>query len=97
MSLLLDAMQFGLPVIATRVGGLPEVVSDGRSGILVPPRDVPALKAAVVALAGDSGLRARMGAEGRRIAEDFAPARMAAQYRDLYRDILGRELQPCFS
>ena len=90
--IMLDAMQFGLPVIATRVGGLPEVVSDRRSGLLVPPRDVPALKAAIVALADDPGLRARMGAEGRRIAEGFAPARMAAQYRDLYRDILGREL-----
>jgi glycosyltransferase involved in cell wall biosynthesis len=90
--IVLDAMQFGLPVIASRVGGLPEVVSDGRSGLLVPPADVAALKGAIVALAGDPGLRARMGAEGRSIAEGFAPARMAAQYADLYRKILGREL-----
>ncbi len=90
--IVLDAMQFGLPVIATRVGGLPEVVSHGRSGLLVPPADVPALKAAIVAMADDPGLRARMGAEGRRIAEGFAPAVMAAGYADLYREILGREL-----
>lgn len=90
--IVLDAMQFGLPVIATRVGGLPEVVEDGRNGLLVAPTDVPALKAAIVALADDPGLRARMGAEGRKMAERFAPASMAAQYGDLYREILGREL-----
>jgi glycosyltransferase involved in cell wall biosynthesis len=90
--IVLDAMQFGLPVIATRVGGLPEVVSDGRSGLLVPPADVAALKAAIIALAEDPGLRARMGAEGRGMAEDFAPAKMAAHYSGLYREILGKEL-----
>ena len=90
--IVLDAMQFGLPVIATRVGGLPEVVSDGRSGLLVPPADVAALKAAIVALAEDPGLRARRGAGGQGMAERYAPARMAAQYADLYREILGREL-----
>ncbi len=90
--IVVDAMQFGLPVIATRVGGLPEVVSDRKSGLLIPPADVPALKAAIIALHDDPGLRARMGAAGREIAEGFAPAKMAEQYLRLYTDVLGREL-----
>jgi glycosyltransferase involved in cell wall biosynthesis len=90
--IVVDAMQFGLPVIATRVGGLPEVVSDGKSGLLIPPADVPALASAIVTLYEDPELRARMGAAGREIAGRFAPARMAEQYLRLYKDVLGREL-----
>jgi glycosyltransferase involved in cell wall biosynthesis len=62
---LVEAMAMGKPVIATRGGGVPEVVADGETGILVPPRDPGALADALLRLAGDQALRARMGAAGR--------------------------------
>lgn len=59
---LLDAGAFGKPVVASRVGGTPEVVVDGETGILVPPRDAEALARALAALLRDEGERVRMGA-----------------------------------
>jgi glycosyltransferase involved in cell wall biosynthesis len=60
---LLDAAAFGKPVVASRVGGTPEVVIDGETGILVPPRDSDALAKALAALLRDEGQRARLGAK----------------------------------
>src|SRR5439155_1756224 len=62
---ILDAMAGGLAVVATRVGGIPEVVEHQGTGILVPPRDPEALAAAILELAGDPARRAAMGASGR--------------------------------
>ena len=61
----LEASARGLPVIGARTGGLPEVIDEGVTGLLVPPGDVGALSAALARLAGDAGLRARMGEAGR--------------------------------
>ena len=61
---LLDAMACGKPVVATTAGGIPEVVRDGETGFLVPPRDHHAMAAAIVRLLKDPGLRERMGAAG---------------------------------
>ncbi len=81
----LEAMAAGRPVVATRVGGVPEVVVDGETGLLVPPGDVPALRAALVRLAGDPALRARLGTAGRRRAlEEFPVERMVKLHEDLY-------------
>jgi glycosyltransferase involved in cell wall biosynthesis len=52
-----EAMGFGVPIIATRVGGLPELVEDGENGVLVPPKDVDSLAAAIHKLASDPQLR----------------------------------------
>ncbi len=60
-----EAMAFGRPVVATAVGGLPEAVEDGVSGLLVAPGDVVALRAALERLLGDPELRARLGAAAR--------------------------------
>lgn len=62
----LEAMQAACPVVASRVGGLEEVVVDGETGTLVPPDDEDALSGAVEVLLGDEALRRRMGASGRR-------------------------------
>lgn len=67
----LESMTFGLPVVATAVFGTPEAVEDGRTGILVPPRDAPALAEAMGRMAADAGLRERMGAAGREAAKRF--------------------------
>ena len=55
-----EALAVGCPVIATAVGGVPEVVRDGENGLLVPPRDPAALAAAIARFFGDAGLRARL-------------------------------------
>ena len=81
----LEAMEAGLPVVATRVIGSEEVVADGETGLLVPPEDPAALSAALAALLADPGLRARMGQAGRRrYRAHFTRERMAAQTLTVY-------------
>jgi len=58
---MLEAMAAGLPVVATNVGGNPDVVLDGETGLLVPPRDPAQLAAAICRLCTDVALRKRMG------------------------------------
>ncbi len=62
---LLEAMSRGLPIVATAVGGIPETVRDGITGMLVPPSNVEALAGSLRRLAGDPGLRERFGRAGR--------------------------------
>lgn len=82
----LEAMERGRPVIATAVGGLPEIVVDGETGIVVPPRDVEALAAAMFTLATDLGRGAEMGLAGRaRAVAEFSPERSADRIDELYR------------
>jgi D-inositol-3-phosphate glycosyltransferase len=63
-------MAHGRPVVATAVGGLRDLVVDGETGLVVPPRDVDALRLALERLLGDRELRRRLGAAGRRRAEE---------------------------
>ena len=85
----LEAMDAGLPVVASRVGGLPEVVQDGRSGLLVPPGDEAALAAAIARLLERPDERVRFGAEGRRRVESrFRAAPMARRIETLYEEAL---------
>jgi glycosyltransferase involved in cell wall biosynthesis len=65
-----EAMGYGRPVVATAVGGLVDHVEDGVTGLLVPPRDPVALRAALVRLLADAGLRERLGAAARERARD---------------------------
>jgi len=68
-----EAMAYGRPVVAGAVGGLLDLVADGETGLLVPPRDVPALRRALERLLSDRGLRQRMGEAGReRVRTRFA-------------------------
>jgi glycosyltransferase involved in cell wall biosynthesis len=74
---LLDAMAFGLPVVATAAGGIPEAVEDGVSGRIVPPRDPAALADALADVLGDEERRRTLGAAGRRLfLERFTADRM---------------------
>jgi glycosyltransferase involved in cell wall biosynthesis len=82
---LLDAMACGKPVVATRAGGIPEVVEDGVTGLLVPPRDHTAMADALVQLLTDDELRARMGAAGRaRVQEKFTAEQMVRSTLRVY-------------
>lgn len=83
---ILDAMAAGLPVVATRVGGIPEVVEDGRSGLLVPPRSPEALAEALEALAGDAGRRKSMGERAQERAREFSADRTAELTRAVYEE-----------
>jgi len=76
----LEAMASRLPVVAARAGAAPEVVPDGEAGLMVPPGDPLTLAEAVTRLLGDPDLRARMGAAGRRRAESFDWAPVAARF-----------------
>jgi starch synthase len=78
-----------LPVVATRVGGLPEVVDPGVTGLLVPPEDVPALAAAIGQLLDDAALRQRMGQAGRDwVAAHYAWADSVQTMLALYQRLL---------
>jgi hypothetical protein len=96
---ILEGMAAGLPVVATRVGGTPELVVDGVTGILVPPRSPADLAAAVSRLLADAELADGMGAAGReRAAREFPLGRMVERTEALYTEVLrtklGLEYQP---
>jgi starch synthase len=80
----LEAMSLGRPVVASRAGGLPEVVSDGETGLLVDVGDAPALARALVALLRDPGRAAALGAAGRERARTFSCERMLRGYEAVY-------------
>ena len=85
----LEAMACGTAVVASRVGGIPEVVVDGETGVLVPPGEPGALAAAVSALCGDPERAARFGAAGRRRVEaEFSWERIAERTLAVYRDAI---------
>jgi starch synthase len=85
----LEAMACATPVVASRVGGIPEVVVDGATGLLVEPADEPGLAAAVNELLANPDKATAMGAAGReRAVSEFSWTRIAEQTVELYRDLL---------
>ena len=87
---LLDAMACGKPIVATRAGGIPEVVVDGETGFLVPPRDPHAMADAIVRLLQDPALRERMGTAGlKRVRERFTSEVMVSNTVRVYERLLG--------
>ncbi len=88
----LEASACGKPVVVSSVGGLPEVVEDGVTGIVVPPRDPERTADAIERLASDPELRARMGAAGReRVRRLYDWNRCVDAMLDCYRSLLGTE------
>ena len=87
----LEAAERGRPVIASAVGGLPEIVDDGRTGVLVPSRDVPALAAAMVEMVRDPERAGALGRAAReRALAEFSLVRCADRTDALYREALAR-------
>ncbi len=85
----LEGMYMGLPLIATRVGGIPEVVIDEETGILIPSQSVGALTQALLRLCNDPEVRQQMGAKGKLLVEEnFTPYNRSQRILDLYEDIM---------
>lgn len=82
---LLESQWLGIPAVASGVDGLPEAISDGENGLLVPPEDPDALAAALIRLLTDDTLRSALGAgAARRARERFAPPVMARAFQNVY-------------
>jgi glycosyltransferase involved in cell wall biosynthesis len=92
---LLEAMSAALPVVATRVGGSPELVEDGRTGILAPPGDPGALAAFVCALLADPARARELGRAGReRVLARFTAPRMVARYQAVFEAAVAAAPEP---
>jgi glycosyltransferase involved in cell wall biosynthesis len=89
----LEAMAAHLPVVATAVGGVPDLVEDDVTGILVPARDASALGRAMAALERDTERRQRMGAAAAHRAQRFDQAGMIERYAELF-ERRARRLEP---
>ena len=89
---LLEAMAAGLPVVATEVGGIPDVMVESVNGFLVPPRDPTSLAQAITHLLDDPDLRQQMGQVGReRVIEHFSVERMVERTQNLYEQLLAEK------
>jgi len=88
----IEAMAAGRPVVATRVGGLPDLISDRKTGVLVPPRDPTALAAAVLELLRDEPFARALGqTASAAVVERFATARLLRDIQALYANLLNRK------
>jgi glycosyltransferase involved in cell wall biosynthesis len=95
---ILEAMAAGLAIVTTPVGGIPDAITDGETGLLVPPGDTAALAAAIRRLIGDAGLRASLGARARaRYLESFTMTAAFGKLLRLYQDLCPQTASPCLS
>jgi glycosyltransferase involved in cell wall biosynthesis len=86
-----EAMAMERPVVGFCSGALPEIITDGENGLLVPPKDTGALAAALIALLEDPARRQAMGRRGRaRVLRDFTPRRQAGDVEQIYRQVMER-------
>jgi glycosyltransferase involved in cell wall biosynthesis len=91
-----ESMAAGVPVVATSVGGIPELIRPGIDGMLVRPGDPDALAEAMLKLLLDDQLADRMGEAAReRIGQSFSVEKMAREFEDLYLSLIGLRSQPC--
>jgi glycosyltransferase involved in cell wall biosynthesis len=90
-----EAMSCGTPVLATTAGAYPEIIEDGRSGVLVPAGDAPALAAGIERTLDDTALQARLGEEGRkRIVDHFTWRNTAIGTQALYEEVVRASRRP---
>ena len=87
---LIEAMALSMPIVASRIGGIKDLVTNGGNGMLVPPGDAAAIASAVLALLGNDQKRLAMGSEGRRMAGNYSAQRMVKKIEALYDQLLER-------
>jgi len=90
---LVEAMAAGLPIVASRVGGIPDLIKDGKNGLLVPPADAPALEKAISDLLADNENRNRMGKAGKNICRPYSAEAMVEQIDNLYTALVEKHCQ----
>jgi glycosyltransferase involved in cell wall biosynthesis len=89
---LLEAMALARPVVASAVGGIPEIVANEGSGLLIDPKNVEELTEALQRLTQHPALRLRLGQMARQVVvREFSVERMMSQYAALYREVIGGE------
>jgi len=93
-TVLLEAMWAGLPIVASRTGGIPDVIEDGVNGLLVPPGDPVALARAIDRLFADRALAHRLSAEARKRGKDYDWEVLAGRVLEVYRGITAGRLAP---
>jgi glycosyltransferase involved in cell wall biosynthesis len=86
---LVEAMSAGLPIVASRVGGIPDLVKHGENGLLVPPADAGALERAISDLLSDKARRKHMGETGKRMCRPYSVEAMVEKIDNLYSRLLG--------
>jgi len=95
---LVEAMAMGKPIVASDIGGIPDLVKDGANGILFTPRDVDAMAEAIIKLLLDRELRRKMGNEGKKLAYPAYDASvMVRKIEGLYKDLLKEKRTSTFS
>ena len=87
----LEALVLGVPVIASNVGGVLDIIRNGKNGLLVPPGDVKTLSRAIMRLIDEEGLRKRLILEGYKTISSYRWSRIARQYSSLYAKITNGE------
>jgi glycosyltransferase involved in cell wall biosynthesis len=86
---IMEALALGLPVVSTAVGGIPEAITDGTDGILVPARDPEALATALTRIVEDPALRARLAAGAAAAGDRYDIRTTTARLEAIYREVLG--------
>jgi glycogen synthase len=90
-SVMIEAMRAGLPIVATKTGGIPDIVEDGRNGLLVPPGDSRALARAINRVLEDRSFAARLGREGLRRSQRFEWSQLTDEVLATYESARGRD------
>jgi len=89
-SILFDAMEQQLAIVASRVGGVPDIVHDNENGLLIDPASPSQLLDAILKLRDDAAMRSRLGEAGERLAANFTASAMCEKYLEIYGELLGR-------
>ena len=84
----LEAMACGVPIVASKIGGVPDVVKDGENGLLVPPRDSEALANGIIHLLENKDVREKMGKNGREKVKEYSWERIAAETEAIYKEVV---------
>lgn len=84
----LEAMACGIPIVASKIGGIPDVVKDGENGLLVPPRDYGVLADAIIYVLENEDVRERMGKEGRKMVEGYSWKGIAERTEKIYLSLI---------
>ena len=86
-SILFDAMKLKVPIVASNVGGIPDIIEDEKNGLLFPPKDAKAIKDAILRVYKNEGLRKKLAENAFISIENFSSASMCQKYEDIYRSL----------